>query len=147
MTVADENQLEGACIAGVGSGSDAPVLRRSLLGAISLWSLPRKMSLASAALFAGFAARGATPALAHPGQGNYLCCNLARPDQWCAPASGDPPFVCDHGGFKRVWYCCQANHLVGCGECQQTTSCCSGPNCTPGAFYCSYGWFYEYQYC
>lgn len=112
------------------------VSRRSLFQRTALWSTPRKISVASAAVFAGIAARGATTASAHAGQGQFICCNLARPDQWCAPASGTPPYWCDHGGFKRYWYCCGPGGMVGCGECQSGTGTChDGP-----PFYCSYGW-------
>jgi len=114
---------------------DTPSSRRSALGGVALWSLGRRLPLISAGLFTALAAWGAKTAEAHPGQGNYSCCNLARGDQWCAPLSGGIDFWCDHGGFKRVWYCCAGNHTVGCGECVGTTgSCFSGP------WYCSYGW-------
>lgn len=145
MTINDENQFEDGHMDGAEWAPEWCVSRRSLLTTMSLWSLPRKVSLASAALFAGIAARGTPPALADPGPGytNWLCCNLGNANVWCAPAGGDPPFSCDHhGGVRRVWYCCQANHLVGCGECVNGGTCSSGP-----PYYCSYGWFYEYQYC
>ena len=114
--------------------------RRSVLRRAALTSLPRRLSIASAALFAGMAARGTSDAEAHPGQGNFGCCALARTDRWCAPASGTAIFSCDHGGNKRVWYCCDFSVnpavLVGCGECiSGTGTCYDGP-----VFNCSYGW-------
>ncbi len=115
---------------------EVPDTRRLFLRKAASWSLPRRVSVASAALFAGIAARGAPNAEAHAGQGNFRCCSLARPDQWCAPAGADV-FWCDHGGFKRVWYCCDTDGVfVGCGECQSSTGTCfNGPT-----WYCSYGW-------
>ena len=106
---------------------EVPDSRRSIL---------RRATVLSAGLFAFLAARGES-ARAHPGEGSPGCCNLARPDQWCAPHTGyDPPFWCDHGGFKRVWYCNQTGYLYGCGECQSSTGTCfNGPT-----FYCSYAW-------
>jgi hypothetical protein len=116
------------------SGSEGALGLSSILGALPSWSLPRRVCVASAALFAGLAARGAEAAEA----GNWNCCNLARLDRWCGSCSTcDPPFWCNYGGFKRVWYCCQGATLYGCGECISSTgSCYSGPD-----WYCSYGWF------
>jgi hypothetical protein len=107
---------------------ELPATRRSLL---------RRATIASGALFAALAARGTDPASGHPGQGEWACCSLVREDQWCAPLSGStPPFWCDHGGFKRVWYCCYNGYFYGCGECHNTTGdCFSGTN-----YYCSYQW-------
>jgi hypothetical protein len=111
--------------------------RRGLVEESLRWRLPRRVSLISAALFAGLAAKGERDAQAHPGQGNFRCCSLARPDQWCAPASGTTVFSCDHGGFKRIWYCCTSDGIfVGCGECQSSTGTCFGGP----LYYCSYGW-------
>lgn len=115
---------------------DAPVSRGWFLGMVS--TLPRKATLASAALFGGFAARGTEPAIAHPGQGQFYCCSLARPDQWCSQVVGGD-FWCDHGGFKRVWYCCDPSFgVVGCGECQSSSGTCTA---FPNEYYCSYGWW------
>lgn len=106
---------------------EVPVSRRSII---------RRATALSAFLFTAIAARS-DPARAHAGQGSPYCCDLARPDQWCAPLSGDPPFWCDHGGFKRVWYCCHTNgYFYGCGECQATTGTCRNG----GTYYCSYAW-------
>lgn len=114
----------------------AAASRDSLLERMSQWSGPRKMTLAGAAIFAGMAARGTQLASAHAGQGGWYCCNLARPDQWCAPTGDSNVFWCDHGGFKRVWYCCLPGGLVGCGECQSSTADCHNGS----QYYCSYGW-------
>jgi hypothetical protein len=108
------------------------VSRRSVLSALSK-SLPRRMSLAGAAVFAGIAARGATPALGHPGYGSPACCGLAKPDVGCQ-AVGSNSFACDHGGHATVWYCCDGPYTWMCGECQSGTgNCFSG-----GTYYCSY---------
>jgi hypothetical protein len=106
--------------------------RQSFFRSITHWSSRRRLSVAAAALFAGIAARGSGTAEAS----NWACCQLARPDQWCGSTSGDPPFWCNYGGFKRVWYCCSNAILWGCGECQSGTGTCfDGPT-----WYCSYGW-------
>ncbi|MDX6518690.1 MAG: hypothetical protein QOF50_1536 [Gaiellaceae bacterium] len=105
---------------------EVPLSRRSIL---------RRATVLSAGLFAALGARG-EKASGHAGQGSPACCNLARGDQWCAPTSGDPPFWCDHGGFKRVWYCNYFGYLWGCGECQKTTGTCFNGD----TYYCSYAW-------
>ena len=121
---------------GIPASCELTETRQTLLRKAGIWSFPRRLSVASAALFAGVAARMSSDAEAHPGQGNFRCCTLARPDQWCAPASGTAVFWCDHGGFKRIWYCCTTDGIfVGCGECQGSTG-----TCFAGPWYCSYGW-------
>jgi hypothetical protein len=102
-------------------------------------SVLRRAGALSAGLFAALAAR-ADKAHGHPGQGSPGCCLLAQPDQWCSGCSPcDPPFWCDHGGFKRVWYCVDTNNVTwGCGECISDTGTCWGTSGTQ--FYCSYGW-------
>ena len=100
-------------------------------------SILRRATAVSAGLFAALAARTDT-ARGHPGQGSPGCCDLVRTDQWCSGCSTcDVPFWCDHGGFKRVWYCWdQYNYTWGCGECQSGTGTCfDGPT-----WYCSYAW-------
>jgi hypothetical protein len=129
---ASEKDAGPACLVGAEEAVEEAMSRRSLIRAGRLWALPRRLTLASAALFAGVAARG--PASASGS--NYACCTLARPDQWCGSTTGNPPFWCNHGGFKRVWYCCDVTQLWGCGECISSTGTCfSGP-----VFYCSYAW-------
>lgn len=105
-------------------------------------SILRRATALSAGFFAALAARADT-ARGDPGQGSPGCCGLARPDQWCSGCSPcDPPFWCDHGGFKRVWYCVDANNVTwGCGECQSDTSTCFGRAEAPWTvWYCSYAW-------
>ena len=133
MTTDSEQSSAGPDSAELCTPTDELLSRGSLFASVARWSLPRKISLASAAVFAQMAAWGAATAEA----GNWNCCNLARNDHWCGSGPGDPPFWCNYGGFKRVWYCCQVNGTFGCGECQSSTGdCFSGPD-----FYCSYGWY------
>ncbi len=123
MTVGIESHVADADVSGVEEASEVAETRRSLF---------RRVCLASAALYAGLAARGPEAAFA----ANWKCCTLARLDQWCGSCSCDPPFWCNYGGFKRVWYCCYGGRLYGCGECQSGTGTChDGPQ-----WYCSYGW-------
>jgi hypothetical protein len=129
---AGERDAENACVVGVEEAVETTMSRRSLFRTGRLWALPRRLTLGSAALFAGLAARG--PASASGA--NYACCQLERLDRWCGSTSGNPPFWCNYGGFKRVWYCCDVTQLWGCGECQDTTGTCrSGIK-----YYCSYAW-------
>jgi hypothetical protein len=132
MTVPSANLAEPDPV-GTESQPAAPLSRRSLLLGLAVRSLPRRLTMASAGIFAGIAALGPTSATA----GNWACCTLARLDQWCGNHPGfDPPFWCNYGGFKRVWYCCEGGTLYGCGECQSGTGTCfNGPT-----WYCSYGW-------
>jgi hypothetical protein len=129
MTASSDNHVGAASM----MESEATLERSSLLGKIAPWSLPRKLSWASAALFAGIAARGTESAYAsfH----NWNCCSLARMDRWCQGGAGPWPFVCNYGGYKRAWFCCYMAQLYGCGECND-----GGPTCWDGPFYCSYGW-------
>lgn len=121
------------------SPEDELLSRGSVVGAAARWSLPRKISVASAALFAQVASWRTETAEA----GNWQCCNLAVPGTWCHSDPGDPPFWCNLGGFKRVWYCCTPSATYGCGECQSGTGTCfGGPE-----FYCSYGWGASEQGC
>jgi hypothetical protein len=132
VTTHEKRSVENACVANIETSSD-PLTRRSLLGATSLWSFRRKLTLASAALFASIAARGPASASA----GNVACCNLARPDKRCGNHTGWPPFWCNYGGFRRLWYCCDGGNFWGCGECQSGSGTCfDGPT-----FYCSYAWY------
>lgn len=133
MTISSENHAKDGETTGIEAAPEESFSRRSVIFR-SLGSLPHRASVVSAALFAGIAARGTAPALA----ANWSCCNLARPDHWCATGGGDPgiPFWCNYGGYKRIWYCCQGAYLTGCGECQSGTGTChDGPT-----WYCSYGW-------
>jgi len=121
VTDTAEREVDGELTA------DTPVSRRSLLKAMSISSLPGKLSLASAALFAGIAAWRTEPAFGWA----WNCCNLAS-QQWCGCQG------CNCGHYWRVWYCCYGSpsRLYGCGECQSNNT-----DCQHGAtYYCSYGW-------
>src|ERR1700694_4923423 len=95
-------------------GSDPAVLSRSgLLGRVGQLSMGSKLSLASAAVFAGLASRNVPSADA----ANWLCYDLAFPNHWCAAGSGGLPFNCPSSGgpwYKRAWYCCGPGGMVGC---------------------------------
>ena len=104
-----------------------PASRRSVVNALATASLSRRAVAVSAALFAGMAARGTAVAGAHTGQGSPACCNLAKPNLWCAPGPGSS-FTCDHGaGSQTSWYCCDGNFVWMCGECNNTGNCFNGP--------------------
>ena len=83
----------------------------------------RRVTGASAAVFAGFAA-AATPAEAVV----YRCCNLARGARSCPGCTGGSSyFRCPSGYNVRRWYCCAGGDLVMCGECNQNSSCWGPP--------------------
>ena len=82
----------------------------------------RRVTGASAAVFAGFAA-SATPAEAVA----YKCCNLARTNRCAGCRSGSPNFSCPSGYRVRRWYCCYSCDLVMCGECNKNSSCWGPP--------------------
>jgi hypothetical protein len=135
MTIANENRSGDAPMA-VGSENDSEqrVSRRSVLGTLAPWSLQRKISLASAALFTGIATRGTDQALAHAGYGSQpACCTLARLDVSCEPV-GTNNFACDHGGVQTLWYCCSGPYTWMCGECISGTGDCFHGD----AYFCSY---------
>lgn len=105
----------------------------------ALGTVVQRACVASAGVFALLAARRPSDAEAHAPLGDYKCCALAQGTvRWCSPGGSNPaePFWCDHGGFKRTWYCCSSGTIVGCGECQSKSGTCyAGP-----IYNCSFGW-------
>ena len=89
----------------------------------------KKVTAASAAVFAGIAAVGATKAAAYP----YHCCALARDNRCAGCTNGSSSFRCPSGYHKKYWVCCENDGLYGCGECA------SGSNCFIGPWACSCG--------
>ncbi len=80
--------------------------RRTFVGRIA------KLSAAAAAVSAG-AAAFAGKAYA----GNYLCCNLAYPDNWCT--SDYCHGICPCGYAPYQWTCSHNGQQVVCGECYE----------------------------
>lgn len=81
----------------------------------------RRLTGASAGLFAGIAAAGADDAAAYP----YACCALASNTHCSGCSTGS--FSCPSGYNKKYWFCCQSGQLYGCGECTHGSSCYIGP--------------------
>ena len=134
MSASTSNEVQEAdmCMTDLDGLAETRVSRKSLLARVSILSLPRKISLASAALYLGIAARGAESASAC---WMWNCCCLASTN-WC----GCQGCACSghSNAFWRVWYCCSGSpsRLYGCGECQSGSGTCEmGPT-----WYCSYGW-------
>jgi hypothetical protein len=83
----------------------------------------RRISGASAAVFAGFAASSATAEAAV----TYRCCDLARANRCSGCRNGSPNFSCPSGFNVRRWYCCAGRDLVMCGECNKNSTCWGAP--------------------
>ena len=114
MAIASESRAAVTSVAG--EVLEEHVSRRSILG---------KMSVASAALFAGLAGRAVPVALA-----DNHCCTPASTNR-CVGCGGTC-FQCQGDCTnKSLWYCCEGQFVYECGECMK-----GGPGCFDGTKYC-----------
>lgn len=133
MDVVDEGTNERG--ESIHSDQSSVFSRGNLLERMVEPSLGRRLTLASAAIFASMASRDVPSA----GAANWICCDLAYPNNFCQSGSGSLPFTCPSTGgpwYKRAWYCCGPGGIVGCGECQSNPG-----TCHDGGWTCSYGWY------